>query len=147
MNLRGGVIIVGSLLWDNAAGRAEWRSRSLRSLETKVPVALRIRYGRESGEQRRRTYTMILSNHPTTRLGQGYIVELKNRIKSEESLKVEAIALARAEGLCTDQSLWLAKDWGAVGLLVNGNRRDANTIPKVDPAISSVQERATSDWI
>jgi hypothetical protein len=71
MNLRGGVIIIGSLLWENAA-RADWRSRSLKPLDTKVPVPLRVRYGRESGGKRCHRYTMILSNHAAIG-AKGYI--------------------------------------------------------------------------
>jgi len=37
MNLKGGVVIIGSLLWDNT-NRCEWRKRSLETLETKIPV-------------------------------------------------------------------------------------------------------------
>src|SRR5215210_584703 len=130
MNFKGGVIIIGSLLWDNA-NRCEWRKHSLEALESKIPVSLRIRYGRESGEQRRRTYTMILSNHPTTGFGQGYIVGLEKNIESEEMLREEAIALAKAEGIWTDRRPFLGKNWGAVGLLVNENKTNANLIKSI----------------
>jgi len=127
MNYRGGVIIIGSLLWDNDV-RQEWRRISLESLERKIPVSVRIRYGRESGEQRHYTYTMIFSNHPTTGLGKGYIVELKQNMKNKETLKEQAIALARAEGIWTEQRPYLAKNWGAVGLLANENTTIAEWI-------------------
>lgn len=130
MNLKGGVVIIGSLLWDNT-NRCEWRKRSLETLETKIPVSVRIRYGRESGEQRHHTYTMIFSNHPTTGLGQGYIVRLKNNIENEEMLKEQAIALAEAEGIWTDKRPFLGKDWGAVGLLVNENKSSADLIKSI----------------
>jgi hypothetical protein len=65
---------------------------------------------------------MIFSNHPTTGLGQGYIVGLKQKIKNKEALKDQAIALAKAEGIWTQQRSFLAIDWGAVGLLANENK-------------------------
>lgn len=120
MNLRGGVIIVGSLLWDNAA-RSDWRCTSLESLKTKIPLKLRIRYGRESGEKRRRTHTMIFSNDLSTDYGQGFIVGFQRPINNEQALLDEAASLARAEGIWNAEAPFLAKDWGAVGLLVNDN--------------------------
>lgn len=127
MNCRGGVIIIGSLLWDNAL-RHEWRRSSLEALERKIPVSVRIRYGRESGKPRRHTYTMIFSNHPTTGLGQGWIVGLRQKIDNKETLREQAIALAKAEGIWTEQQRYLAKDWGAVGLLANENKTSADWI-------------------
>jgi hypothetical protein len=127
MSLQGGVLLIGSLLWDNAV-RCRWRNDSLAPLETKVPVALKIRYGRESGEQRSRTYTMILSNHPMTQLGQGYLLGFQKKIESKEMLRTEATALAKAEGLWTNDSPFIAKHWGAVGLLVNPRAKNAKSV-------------------
>lgn len=118
INFNGGVIIIGSLLWDNAK-RSEWRQRSLRPLKTKIPVRLRIRYGRESGGKRKQTYTMIFSNHATTEFGQGYIVGFNKIIKKPAVLEKQAFALAEAEEICTYQRPLLSKSWGAVGLLIN----------------------------
>jgi hypothetical protein len=127
MKYKGGVIIIGSLLWDNAA-RHEWRKSSLNSIGSKIAVSVRIRYGRESGDQRRHTYTMIFSNHPTTGLGKGCVIGFKQNVENKETLKEQAIALAKAEGVWTEQRPYLAKDWGAVGLLVNENKKSANWI-------------------
>jgi len=122
MNLKGGVIIIGSLLWDDDQ-REIWRTESLK-LETKIATPLRIRYGRDS-PTRRHTFTMVFSNHPTTGLGNGYVVSLKRNIENREMLKHEAVALAKAEGLWTEASQVLSREWGAVGLLVNENRSNA----------------------
>ena len=125
MNLKGGVIIIGSLLWDNAK-RCEWRRSSLEDLETKVAVPLKIRYGRLSGTNRCHTYTMIFSNHPTTGLGQGYVVGFKRKIESEEMLSEEVIALAKAEGTWTGEERF--KNWGVVGLLANESKPNSEAI-------------------
>jgi hypothetical protein len=130
MNLKGGVIIIGSLLWDNK-NRCGWRKRSLKGIETKIPLLIKIRYGRESCKKRNNTYTMVFSNHPTTRFGQGYIVRLKNNIENEDMLKEQAIALAKAEGIWTTERPFLGKDWGAVGLLVNGKKSSADLIKSI----------------
>jgi len=45
MDLKGGVIVIGSLLWDNS-DRCKWRKSSLEDLASKIPVPLKIRYGR-----------------------------------------------------------------------------------------------------
>ncbi|MDZ4341070.1 MAG: hypothetical protein U1E51_01365, partial [Candidatus Binatia bacterium] len=102
MNFNGGVIIIGSLLWDDNKGRKAWRQDYLRPKDTKIPVPLKIRYGRES-ESRNCTYTMIFSNHPTTELGQGYVWGFKENSKIEGMLEKQAIALAKVEGICTDK--------------------------------------------
>jgi len=136
MNFNGGVIIIGSLLWDNAK-RAEWRQRSLKPIETKTPVPLRIRYGRESDDRRHHTYTMIFSNHPTTEFGQGYIVGFNKVIENPEILERQAFALAKAEGISADHQRLLSKSWGAVGLLVN---------PEIDSKDKIGGEIIRSSW-
>ncbi len=120
MRLKGGVIIIGSLLWDNR-DRCIWRANCLDELATKSPIPLKIRYGRES-RSRCCTHTMIFSNDSSTELGQGYVVGFRRRIWGEKTLTKEAIALARAEGIWTKQRRVIACDWGAVGLLVNDGR-------------------------
>lgn len=134
MKLRGGIIIIGSLLWDNA-DRSVWRNDFLEPLETKVRVALKIRYGRESGQNRHHTYTMVFSNEPATGLGQGYILALKKKIKTKEIreiLRQEAIALAKAERLWTEDSAFLGKGWGAVGLMINpGKKNNVSSIASI----------------
>ncbi len=60
MSLRGGVIIIGSLLWDNKISRQEWRKNDLYN-RNRFKVNVPIRYGRCS-DTRNNTYTMIFSN-------------------------------------------------------------------------------------
>ena len=123
MNLRGGVIIIGSLLWDNNS-RKSWRDNHL-SLEDKFQVYLPIRYGRLScGRKRKNTYTMVFSNECGDKdmLGKGWVIPIKSKIDSPEALETEARAMGEAEGfsgpLCTS--------WGSVALLLNPKKE----IPK-----------------
>lgn len=128
LNLRGGVIIIGSLLWDNEK-RCKWRNGSL-DLSTKLPSRLRIRYGRESSS-RCDTYTMIFSSDRDTRLGQGYVVGYKNVFTSEKDLRREAIELAKAEGIWTTRRPFVACDWGAVALLANMSKPGCDQIKSI----------------
>lgn len=110
MALQGGVIIIGSLLWDENNERPLWRTQRLN--ETAVRrVALPIRYGRFSDH--RRAYTMVFSRlcYRHKQLGQGVIVPFSRPIESFSGLQQEVDALGKAEGL---DSNW---QWGAVGLL------------------------------
>lgn len=123
MKLKGGIIIIGSLIWedhlDNKKGdniRKNWRQQNLidkRTL-TKVPI----RYGRES-QTREDTYTMIFSKSCEDNLGQGLILPFNEDIITFEGLERQAIALAIAEGIYKSNNLRLTSSWGSVGLLIN----------------------------
>lgn len=118
MNFKGGTIIIGSLLWDMASNRHNWRTFYLNDISTKTPIKVKIRYGRRS-HSRKNTYSMIFSNHPTTEYGQAFILGFKEMIKNAKILENQAFALARAEGLSDNDKPSLNKTWGTVGLLVN----------------------------
>lgn len=123
MKLKGGVIIIGSLIWEDHLNnkkadniRKEWRKQNLinKSTLTKVPI----RYGRES-QTREDTYTMIFSKSCEDNLGQGLILPFNQDIITFEGLERQAIALAIAEGIYKPDNLRLTSSWGSVGLLIN----------------------------
>ena len=118
MEFNGGAIIIGSLLWDNEPKRVKWRKLHLESIENLIPLKARIRYGRESST-RKDTYTMILSNHPKTEVGNAFILRFKEIIKNARNLERQAFAMASAEGLWKKTEPSLNKNWGTVGLLIN----------------------------
>ena len=124
MAVKGGVVIIGSLLWDNAK-RQEWRKNHL-DYQSGVQVYLPIRYGRKSkGEKRKGTHTMVISNKCYTKsygLGNGWILPLKKRISSFDDLKIEAQAMGEAEGINDGFS----SSWGIVALLRNPNKKNKN---------------------
>jgi hypothetical protein len=122
MEFIGGVIIIGSLLWEETPARQKWRKVSLKDSSTKTLVKVKIRYGRPS-QKRQDTYTMIFSNHPTTEFGLAYIIEFNEKIKNAIMLESHAFEMARAEGLWKESNPSLNKTWGSVGLLIN---------PKID---------------
>lgn len=120
MNFKGGVIIIGSLLWEDTDIRKKWKNMNLESVDTKRFVSVPIRYGRQSST-RSDTYTMIFSNHISTQQGQAYILGFKNEIKNARILDSQAFALAAAEGFWTEKGPSINKTCGTVGLLVNPN--------------------------
>lgn len=125
MKLTGGIIIVGSLIWEDHLDfekngenfiRRDWRNQNL-MLErhlTSVPI----RYGRKSSS-RKNTYSMIFDNANETNLGQGLILEFQQPINSFEDLERQAIALAIAEGIYKSTNKRITSSWGSVGLLIN----------------------------
>lgn len=119
MEFKGGVIIIGSLLWEKTPEREKWRTLCLQ-MEQKTPVSVPIRYGRKS-KGRSDTYTMIFSTHSSTILGQAFIIPLKDGIKNYSTLEKHAFAMAKAEGIWknTDVTPGVNKRWGTVGLLIN----------------------------
>lgn len=123
MRLKGGVIIIGSLIWEDHLCntkrdniRKDWRAQYLRDkpVLTKVPI----RYGRES-QTRRDTYTMVFSKSCENTLGQGLILSFNEDVISFEVLERQAIALAIAEGIFKEDNLRFTSNWGSVALLIN----------------------------
>jgi len=117
MPLRGGVIIIGSLLWDNR-NRQKWRENDL-CLENRFKVYVPIRYGRYSCT--RKIYTMVFSNNCYLKgygLGTGWILPMKAEVDSFNELKKEAKKMGKAEGFNNGFS----SDWGSVALLLNPNK-------------------------
>ena len=104
-----GVLIIGSLYWDNAA-RQEWRRERL-ELERQQCVRAPIRYGRRS-EGRGYSYTMVLSaSLGEADFGTAIVVPCKSR-----DLLEEAKSLWEAEGGMRGA---VSGTWGCVGLLIN----------------------------
>jgi hypothetical protein len=96
--MRAGVLIVGSLAWDQSACRQDWRENRLR-LEDRQLVTAPIRYGRRS-PARDNTYTIVFSADTIRNgvgTGVGLAVSFKEEIESPDSLISEARELWRAE--------------------------------------------------
>ena len=104
-----GVLIIGSLYWDNSV-REKWRRERL-DLERQVHVCAPIRYGRQS-KKRGCSYTMVLSaGLREADFGTAVVVPCKSRDLVEESK-----SLWEAEGGTHGD---VSGTWGCVGLLVN----------------------------
>src|SRR5215469_1321153 len=109
--MRCGVLIIGSLLWDNSR-RGDWRRKHLR-VDEKVHVQLPMRYGRLS-ESRGNTFTMTLGQDRP--YGQGVLVPCGREIRDPADLVTKAEALWKAERSAARPSD-ISADWGCVGAL------------------------------
>jgi hypothetical protein len=131
MKLKGAVIMIGSLLWEDetnciksekdlAKERKIWRDTKLLMGE-KVQIELPIRYGRVSSS-RYCTYTMAFSNSVSEK-GKAYCVPYKDEIDISNDnfnqLYCQALELAQVEGISKDGANNLFKNWGAVALKFN----------------------------
>lgn len=109
--MKAGLLIIGSLLWDNDH-RARWRQHRL-SLVDLVHVKVPIRYGRSSSS-RGNTFTMTFNSDGE--LGQAVLVPCRFDIKDVASLVAEAEALWQAEQASAAANS-IGVSWGCVGIL------------------------------
>ena len=118
-----GILIIGSLLWDER--RQAWRNARLdmASIDT---VTAPIRYGRLSSS-RGKTYTMVFSR--LCKPGRAKLVHCSHMVSSPEDLLVEAEHLWKAEQPGADAGR-IAVNWGCVGLLSNPERRHPENLLK-----------------
>lgn len=138
--LHGGVLVVGSLLWDEGAERARWR-RDWLSVEHSIQVAAPIRYGRLS-RSRGCTYTMVFSRLCLRRAyagGMAVAVPLKRTVADANALVSAAHALWGAEAKSTNENKRVAASWGAIGLLLNPERPSTDHL--LDPWRHEVQRQ------
>lgn len=117
MPLTGGVLIIGSLLWDSEKGRLAWRNARLDMAKAQT-VTAPIRYGRLS-ESRGNSYTMVFSRLCPT--GQAILVPCTRGISSVQDLIAEAECLWKAEQPHAKPHRIAAK-WGSVVVLCNPER-------------------------
>lgn len=109
-----GILIVGSLLWDDPNGgqRADWREARLNA-GAAVRVATPIRYGRKSSS-RANTFTMILS--PGDPVGEAVILPCRGDIATLDELVAEAKALWQVEARAREPGP-ISDSWGCVGAM------------------------------
>ncbi len=107
--MRAGILIIGSLLWDNEY-RSKWR-RSHLCVESKFHVKTPIRYGRRSAS-RGNTFTMTFRTDCV--LGQAVLVPCSRQVKDVSDLVSEATALWKAEQSSAANSIGAC--WGCVGV-------------------------------
>ena len=111
-----GILMVGSLYWNDEPYRAAWRNERL-EMDHAIPVTAPIRYGRRSLSG---TYTMVFA--PSCPLGKAKAIGCRRPIFSIAEVVEQAEALWIAE--CPRDSKPAASrkhsaHWGCVALLVN----------------------------
>lgn len=128
--MKGAVLVIGSLLWEDETNALDIDQGKLRSdwrkdldLKNKVAVKVPIRYGRKSSS-RKCTYTMIFSKSVPTN-GTAFIIPYKKEAKGFEDIKSQALRLSEAEGISTEEHPdRLKASWGAVGIAFNKTKVD-----------------------
>jgi hypothetical protein len=123
-SIKGGVLIIGSLLWQNNLNesdniRKEWRDKYLREHD-KILVKAPIRYGRLSRDD---IYTMIFSNSCSRKkMGTCYFIPFKKEpITTFDTLKKISEEISNAEGM---KRKFLGKTsqgdaWSVLSILLN----------------------------
>lgn len=117
--MRGGVLIAGSLAWDDSKHRRQWRADRLLMSEA-VPVHAPLRYGRLSST-RDHTYTMVFSATCLSKVGGtgvGLAVPLAGDVTAPATLVQEGRWLWAAERKSTSLIDAVSASWGSVGLLI-----------------------------
>ena len=116
-----GVLIIGSLYWDDLTHRDKWRRARL-CLDAKRHVRAPIRYGRRSGS-RGCSYTMVFSlSLVPDKLGRAIVVPCCRTVRSASDLVDEAVHLWTAEtsyGKNPKCRISAMNGWGCVALLEN----------------------------
>jgi hypothetical protein len=124
MEISIGMLIIGSLVWDDQCSRSQWRKKRL-DLASYRSVRAPIRYGRRSGTQRGNSYTMVFSQalvHEEEKSGSAIFVPCKQPVRMVEDLIEEAELLWAAEGNSDVSNGRISADWGCVALKVNPAR-------------------------
>jgi len=127
MKLKGAILLIGSLLWDPNQGdriglRKNWRNKRL-LMKEKIHVKAPIRYGRLSGRNNERNYTIVFSKkcESKNRFGTAYVIPFKNKeICSLKGIENQARFLSEAEG-ASDRDLCKGGDkkWCTIGIIFN----------------------------
>ncbi len=125
MKLKGAILVIGSLLWDEAEHRKNWRKSRL-IMNEKIHVKVPIRYGRYSGTTENKHYTMVFSNdcEVNSRLGVSFVIPIKNKeIKTLQGILNQGRALSKAEEKESDGDSKLVKGntvkWATICILFN----------------------------
>jgi len=128
INFKGGVLIIGSLLWQNHLKnenedniRKLWRDRNL-LMNHRIMVKTPIRYGRLSENDN--IYTMVFSNACAKRKkGTGYFIPFKkNPFSNFNDILKEAKEVSIAEGMkgkFVSKEKGTKKVWCVLGILTN----------------------------
>jgi len=116
MDIKIGVIVIGSLLWDLTDERKKWQAEL--SLEEKIRVKMPIRYGRLSSESRKNTYSMVFSNEINNEkmTGFAFVIPYKRHIQSNEEFIKQMKLISKAEGISDNR---ICKSWGTVCISIN----------------------------
>lgn len=125
ISLKGGVLIIGSLYWDQDEFRMNWRNNDLDMASEKRNIPAPIRYGRVSSS-RSCTFTMVFSKacDNDKMMGQAIFIPFRTNPINLEQLGRQAINLKKAEQPKNKIDEHYNWKWGCVGILINPNIQD-----------------------
>lgn len=117
---KGGVLIIGSLLWDKSEIRKNWRIQNLNTDEKKL-INLPIRYGRIS-QSRNCTYSMVFSSEckSNEKIGKGYFLPFREELNIKEFLKQGKLLIDAEHNRITKFEKFNWK-WGCLAMSINPN--------------------------
>jgi len=116
--LSGGLLIVGSLLWDDHETRVSLRNDTL-LMDKSTPVPAPIRYGRKS--EKRNTFTMVISSDCKSdeKIGIGSLIPFRNNIENSTEIEHVATCIINAEHKEIKSLNRYNWGWGCLALLIN----------------------------
>lgn len=117
MSLKLGILIIGSLFWDDNYDRPRWRQDYLQ-IDEAIAVSAPVRYGRFSTN--RQSYTMVFSS--SAQNGQAKVVPTAHQLQKPKDLVDEAERLWKAEDNKINQ---VTSAWGGCVVLCVNNERNS----------------------
>jgi hypothetical protein len=141
MQMKMGVIVIGSLFWDPSEVRRNWRTHL--ATDERHQIALPIRYGRKSriDGERKGTFTMIFSSSlQKHQYGKCLLIPFKENFTSQAEFQRQALHLAEAEGISSEV---ISKPWGTVSLVINPSSGKHELIQKFwSELVTNIPERS-----
>lgn len=118
IKFNGGVLIIGSLMWEESKIREEWRRNNLDVNKSKL-INLPIRYGRIS-QSRNCTHSMIFSSECKVpdKIGKGYFIPFKEEMTIGQILEQGKFMIDAEHNRVTKLTRfnW---GWGCLGIAFN----------------------------
>ncbi|MDX1954708.1 MAG: hypothetical protein SFU20_04190 [Chitinophagaceae bacterium] len=122
--MKGGVLIIGSLFWDihqnkHQNVRLNWRNNHLQ-MNNRIHVRVPIWYGRTSGKDEKKVYTMVFSAVLlANQWGTAYVVPFKLETYNYTDVYHQAKYLSYAEGADDTHVVKGDNKWCVIGILFN----------------------------
>jgi len=119
ISLNGGILVIGSLLWDKDKLREDWRNEYLR-VENKIRTSAPIRYGRIS-KDRNFTFSMVFSQdcNDEYKIGKAFFVPFRENPISFDKLKTQTTELIKSERKKIEVENRFNWSWGTLAIVLN----------------------------
>lgn len=153
---KAGVLIIGSLFWDNTNGRRPWREHYFGENFNQhiITVEVPVRYGRYSGLRDCPTMVMSSKCQEEDKLGQGIFLPFQNQEQSIDEIICSARALSVAEGKSSSKFIKGAEQkWCVITYMSNPALTTTGRLStfsekwktQYDPKVATIKEQFTCD--